>query len=408
MVRSSLSGRGASSEAERGRVLRALQIVVFIDLLGLTLVLPVLPFRVLELGGAGLWLGVVLAGYSAAQMVAAPLLGRCADRFGRRRMLLLSLVGSTVSLAAMGFAAELWVLLAARIAAGLCGGSIGVAHALAADVSPAAGRTRAMARLGIAIGVAFTVGPLLGAAAGTAGFTTVALLGAGLAAAAWLTTWRLIPYRPSAGPRPSGTAYTRRDGLPWSLVVAGFAGMCALIGMEATVALLANERFAAGPGFVGLLLCVAGLAMTLTQAGPVGAGARRWGERRVAVAGAVAMAGGLAGLAAGGPPTLFLACVAVVAAGQGVLGTTTNSMVSRIAPPGRRGEYLGLTQAAAAAGRLVGPPVAGALYDSGTNWPNVTGAVLAVLAAAAVSVSRKPGGADETMGAHRTAAKDGT
>lgn len=407
MERSRLPARDAPSEAERGRVLRALQVVVFIDLLGLTLVLPVLPFRVLELGGTGLWLGLVLAGYSAAQMVAAPLLGRCADRFGRRRMLLLSLVGSTLSLAAMGFAAELWMLLAARIAAGLCGGSIGVAHALAADVSPPAGRTRAMARLGIAIGVAFTVGPLLGAAGGTAGFTAVALLGAGLAAVAWLTTWRLIPHHPTAGSRPSGPTFASRAGLPWALVVAGFAGMCALIGMETTVALLADERFAAGPGFVGLLLCVAGLAMTLTQAGPVAAAARRWSDRRVAVAGAVAMAGGLAGLAAGGPSSLFVACVAVVAAGQGVLGTTTNSMVSRIAPPGRRGEYLGLVQAAAAAGRLVGPPVAGALFDAGTHWPNATGAVLAVLAGAAVAVSRRPAAADETMAAQRTA-KDGT
>lgn len=407
MERSSLPLPGALPEAERGRVLRALQAVVFIDLLGLTLVLPVLPFRVLELGGAGLWLGVVLAGYSAAQVVAAPLLGRCADRFGRRRMLLLSLVGSTVSLAAMGFAAELWVLLAARIAAGLCGGSIGVAHALAADVSPPSGRTRAMARLGIAIGVAFTVGPLLGAAGGTAGFTAVALLGAGLAAVAWLTTWRLIPNHPTSGAPPSRPPFPGRAGMPWSLVVAGFAGMCALIGMETTVALLADARFAAGPGFVGLLLCVAGLVMTLTQAGPVGAFARRWSDRRVAVAGAVAMAGGLAGLAAGGPPALFVGCVAVVAAGQGVLGTTTNSMVSRTAPPGRRGEHLGLVQSAAAAGRLVGPPVAGALYDTGTHWPNATGAVLAVLAAVAVAVSRRPGGADETMAAHRTA-EDGT
>ena len=109
------------------------------------------------------------------------------------------------------------MLLAARIAAGLCGGSIGVAHALAADVSPPSGRTRAMARLGIAIGVAFTVGPLLGAAGGTAGFTAVALLGAGLAAVAWLTTWRLIPHRPTAGPRPSGSTRPGRGGLPWSL-----------------------------------------------------------------------------------------------------------------------------------------------------------------------------------------------
>jgi hypothetical protein len=149
-----------------------------------------------------------------------------------------------------------------------------------------------------------------------------------------LTTWRLIPHQPTPGPRPSGPTFSGRAGLPWSLVVAGFAGMCALIGMETTVALLANERFAAGPGFVGLLLCVAGLTMTLTG---------RAGRR-------------------GGPA------------------------LERTAGRRRRGRGDG--------GRTCRPH---------RGRP----AVLAVLAAAAVTVSRRPGGADETMTSHRTA-KDGT
>ena len=388
-------------------MLRALQAVVFIDLLGLTLVLPVLPFRVLELGGTGLWLGLVLAGYSAAQMVAAPLLGRCADRFGRRRMLLLSLVGSTVSLAAMGFASELWMLLAARIAAGLCGGSIGVAHALAADVSPPSGRTRAMARLGIAIGVAFTVGPLLGAAGGTAGFTAVALLGAGLAAVAWLTTWRLIPHRPTAGPRPSGPTFASRAGLPWALVVAGFAGMCALIGMETTVALLADERFAAGPGFVGLLLCVAGLVMTLTQAGPVGRGGpaleRSAGRRRRGRGD-----GGRACRPRRGRPAVVVRRVRGGRRrrpGRARHDHEQHGVPDRAARAARR---VPRSRPGRGRGRAARRPTRGRRpLRHRAHWPNATGAVLAVLAGAAVTASRKPGAADETMAAHRTA-KDGT
>ncbi len=369
----------------RSSPLTVLQAVVFVDLLGLTLVLPVLPFHVVELGGSGVGLGAVVAAYSAAQVVCAPVLGRLADRYGRRRLLLVSLAGSTASLALMGLAPALWVLVVARLLAGACGGSIGVAHALAADLSTPEQRTRAMGRLGMAIGAAFTVGPLLGALGAVVGFAAVAFAGAGLAAVAWLLARRM----PDAAPR-SRLGPTGRAALPaaaWPLLAVGFAAMCALVGMETTVALLAAERIGAGPVLVGALLCAAGLAMTLVQAGPLTASVRRWGDRWVAVGSALVMAAGLVLMPVTGAAGLVVAVV-LVAAGQGLLSTTTTSLLSRAGEPARRGELLGRGQSAAAAGRLVGPLGAGALFDLGAPLPFVVGAGLAVAAAIAVGTTR--------------------
>lgn len=186
----------------RTRAQLALYATVFIDLLGFTLVLPSLPFQVTTLGGDAFWLGVVLTSYSVCQAAAAPVLGRLADRHGRRRLLLLSLAGTTASLALLGLAGSLWLLLVARATAGLCGGSIGVAQAFAADLAGPAGRTKAMGSIGAAIGLAFTIGPALGALATPLGFTTTALIGAALAAANLALAARTLPPDHNDRPHP--------------------------------------------------------------------------------------------------------------------------------------------------------------------------------------------------------------
>ena len=396
-----------TERSSAGRTVSVLSAVVFVDLLGLTVMLPVLPSRVVELGGGGLALGLVLAGFSAGQAVAAPLLGRCADRFGRRRVLLLGLAGSTLSLAAMAGAGSVWLLLAARVLAGLCGGSIGVAHALAADVSPPDQRSRAMGRLGMSLGAAFTIGPLLGAAGAGGGFALVCAVGAGLAGLALLTAWRALP-RTDGAPRPAAAAPDLAGG-PGRRIAAllgvALAGSAALVGMEATVALLAGHRFGAGPGFVGILLSVAGVAMTLVQARPLVGAVRRWGERPVAAGAAGLMAAGLLLLPAA-PMVGFVLAVAAVAAGYGLLSTTTTSLLSLLAPAGRRGAVLGRGQAMSATGRLVGPVLAGALYDLRPTLPSVAGAALLALAALALTTTGPVrGGA--TMAAGTGAEGDG-
>ena len=354
---------------------------MFVDLLGFTIVLPSLPFRVAELGGDAFWLGVVLTAYSVCQAAAAPVLGRLADRHGRRGLLLLSLAGSAASLALMGVAGALWLLLVARALAGLCGGSIGVAQAFAAELAGPAGRTGAMGRVGAAIGLAFTLGPALGALSAPLGFAATAFIGAGLAAANGVAAALVLP------PGTPARAHRRPRGrvvAPWPLLAAGFAAMAAFVGMETTVAFLASARFDAGPALVGVLLAGAGLVLVVVQGVLVAPAARRWGETRLAAGGAVLMAAGLLVLPflAGVP---FVAAVLVAAAGNGMVTATAASLLAAAGPPEELGARMGRGQSAASAARASGPLAAGALFEVATVAPYLLGGALSLGAAFLVS-----------------------
>lgn len=352
----------------------ALYATVFIDLLGFTLILPALPFQVTSLGGDAFWLGVVLTSYSVCQAIAAPVLGRLADRYGRRRLLLLSLAGSAASLALMGLAGSLWLLLVARAVAGLCGGSIGVAQAFAATLAGAAGRIKAMSRVGAAIGLAFTIGPALGALAVPLGFAATALIGAGLAVANLVFAVATLP--PGRTERPRRPKVGRRVA-PWPLLATGFAAMAAFVGMETTVAYLAAARFDAGPAMIGVLLAAAGLVLTVVQGFLVAPAARRWGEARTAAAGGLLMAVGLLAMAflAEVP---FVAAVLVVSAGNGMVTATAASLLAGAGPPEEIGARMGQGQSAASAARASGPLAAGALFDLAMVAPYLLGTALSV------------------------------
>lgn len=345
---------------------------MFVDLLGFTLVLPSLPFRVTNLGGDAFWLGVVLTSYSLCQAIAAPMLGRLADRYGRRRLLLLSLAGSAASLALMGLAGALWLLLVARALAGLCGGSIGVAQAFAASLAEPTGRTRVMSRIGAAIGLAFTIGPALGAAAAPLGFAATAFIGAGLAVANLAFATITLPHGRT---EQSHRQKPGRRVAPWPLLAAGFASMAAFVGMETTVAYLAAARFAAGPAMVGVLLAAAGLTLVIVQGFLVTPAAHRWGEARIAAAGAVLMAVGLIAM-----PFVaelpFVAAVLVVSAGNGMVTATAASLLAAAGPMTEIGARMGQGQSAASAARASGPLAAGALFDLAMVAPYLLAAAL--------------------------------
>ncbi|MFI0418814.1 MFS transporter [Spongiactinospora sp. 9N601] len=360
---------------------------VFVDLLGFTLVLPSLPFHAAELGATGLWFGALVSAYAVAQFVAAPLLGRLSDRYGRRSVLLLALAGSAVSMALTGLAGSLGALLVCRVLAGASGGSISVAQAYLADTTPADRRTQAMAQMGAAIGMAFMLGPAIGGVLAPLGFAACAYVAAGLAAVNLVAAlvWLPEPPRGPAQDDPSTTDQEKSGRLPVALLAAtGFLAMTAFVGMETTLAFLGRDRYGWDATAIGLALAAAGLALVAVQAGPVFLLARRWGDARVAAAGAVIMAGCMVAVAASATWWQCLAAVCLLAAGHGLLTPTVSSLLAVAGPPGRRGVRLGLGQSADAAARIAGPAAAGLLFDAGAALPYLAGAAFAVLAAATV------------------------
>ncbi|SEH02187.1 MFS transporter, DHA1 family, tetracycline resistance protein [Nonomuraea solani] len=384
---------------------------VFVDLLGFTLILPALPFYASSLGATGLWFGALMSAYSVAQLVAAPVLGRLSDRYGRRPLVLLALAGSVVSMTFTGLATSLAGLLVCRMLAGACGGSISVAQAYLADAVPAERRTGAMAQLGAAIGLAFVVGPALGGVLAPFGFAACAYAAAALAAInlGAAIVWLPEPARrPPAGPH--GTPTRPRQGAgrvsePFAVrrrpvaLLAGtqFLAMAAFVGMETTLAFLGRDRYGWDATAIGLALAAAGLAMAVVQAGLVAWLARRWGDGRVAAAGAVLMAGCMGAVAGSATWWQCLAAVCLLAAGHGLLTPTVASLLAAAGPPEQRGARMGTGQSAGAAARIAGPAAAGLLFDAGAALPYVAGAVSAVLAAVAVLAvpALEPAGREE-------------
>jgi MFS family permease len=402
----------------RRSALAVVCLAVFVDMLGFGIILPALPFRAAQLGGSGVWVGAIITAYAVAQFVSAPLLGSLSDRYGRRRLLLLSLTGSAISLTLSGVAGTLVLLLLARLVAGGFGGAIAVGQAYAVDLAEARNRTRALGMIGASIGIGFVVGPAVGGALAAAGvgFTGICLTAAAIAAVNVLLGLRLLPRSrvvpaieaPSASatpvtrPRLGGAALLALHGLRTAprkrlallgdalrlgtlrpVLLASFAATLAFAGMETTFALLGARRFGFGPAGFGAVFAGVGIVMALVQGGLVGRLADRYGDRGVAVAGAGALAVGLAVLPFV-PAVAAYTALAVVGAGQGLLATTTASLIA-VRGGHRVGGSLGVGQSANAAARALGPLLAGLAFDANAALPYVIGGGLCVIAAVLLS-----------------------
>ena len=395
----------------RGRDRAALTVVygtVFLDLLGFGIILPSLPYFAVALeggtaAGEGLDLGLVLTAYSLAQLFGSAMWGRLSDRMGRRPILLICLAGSAIAMVLSGLAASLVALVAARALAGLFGGSISTAQAYIADVTEPEERARFMGMLGATIGLGFVLGPALGvgvlALGGT--FRETAFVAAGLAAINLL--FGLLRLREPDRERSrrrlgflGQLGLLRRPRLA-SVVIASFLTTFAFVAMETTFALFGKDAFDLRERGFGLILVGIGFVMVLVQGGLVGRVSRRFGERKVAIAGAVLMAASLAGLPLS--PTLATAAgvLAILAVGRGLVQPTLSSLNSRLAAGDEQGAALGLGQSAAAGARAVGPIVAGSLFDLSRAAPYFLAAALGLAAALLLAARGRSAEVSDTL-----------
>src|SRR6516162_3773177 len=137
-------------------------LIVLVDLLGFSIVMPLLAPFAKEYGFSGAQIGLLFAAYPMCQLVAGPILGRLSDRYGRRPLLIVSQAGTALSFLILGLSSDFTVMLLARMLDGASGGNILVAQAYVADVTPPEGRSRGMGLIGMAFGLGFVLGPLLG------------------------------------------------------------------------------------------------------------------------------------------------------------------------------------------------------------------------------------------------------
>lgn len=366
--------------------LAAVYMTVFLDLLGFGIIIPLLPYAARTFGATGIWMGALMTAYSGAQFLGAPVIGRLSDKFGRKPLLLLTLLGSCASMILMGVAASLPVLLAARLLAGLFGGSISAAQAYIADVTAPAERAKFMGILGASIGCGFVFGPALGAALSDYGLSGAAYAAAGLAAFNFVLT--ALRVKESRVPGQAGhhkaspAALVRALGQPGirPILIATFLTTFGLVSMESTYALLGADRFGMDARMLGLVFTAIGVVVVIVQGGLIGRLSKRYGEGRIAVVGPLVMAAGLAAIPAAAALSGSIAALLVMAVGQALSTPSLSSLLSLRASQDEQGGVIGVGQSMAALARALGPLCAGFLYDRGAPSPYWMGAAACVLA----------------------------
>jgi MFS transporter, DHA1 family, tetracycline resistance protein len=367
-------------------------LIVFVDLVGFGLVIPLLPFYAVRFNASPQQVTLLVAVFSLMQMLASPVWGRLSDRIGRRPVLMVSLAASALSYLWLGFADALWMLFAARAFAGACAGNIAAAQAFIADVTPPEKRARGMGMIGAAFGLGFIIGPAVGGIVAGNDFATADLRSPGLIAAALSFVAFLgviFVLKESRTPAAVQTPRRGRIGLLVEalnrpvlsrLLVIFFLVILAFAGMESTFALWAMRQFGWGPEQVGYVFTFVGVLSAVMQGGLIGSLTRRFGEERLMTAGLVLIGLGLLLLPfARALPALLLA-TAALALGMGAMQPSLNSLISRRAGADEQGGILGVAQSVGSLARVLGPMIAGSLFAGlGRSSPFLWGTLLVFL-----------------------------
>jgi DHA1 family tetracycline resistance protein-like MFS transporter len=366
-------------------------LIVFIDLVGFGLVIPLLPFYALRFAASPQQVTLLLAVYSLMQLFTAPLWGRLSDRVGRRPVLIVSMAASVLAYFWIGSATALWMLFAARGLAGACAGNIAAAQAYIADITKPEERAKGMGLIGAAFGLGFIIGPALGGLlAGndptTADVETPAWVAAGLSFVALCGVALLLPESlPADSPGRRGRARNRivaildvlrRPVLP-RLILIFFLVILAFAGMESTFALWAIGQFGWGPRQIGYVFAYVGVLSAILQGGLIGRLTQRFGEERLLFCGLALIGAGLLVMTVARDIAVLALATTALALGMGLTQPSLNSLISRRAGREEQGEVLGVSQSVGSLARVFGPAAAGFFFgEFGRNAAFFWGAAL--------------------------------
>jgi len=346
--------------------LATILLVVFVDLIGFGMIIPILPLYAKSFQAAEWQIGLLLACYSFMQFLASPVLGYISDRIGRKPVLLVSLIGSAIGYAVMASAASLTMLFIARIIAGICGASVGTAAAYIADITPPENRSRRMGLIGAAFGVGFVLGPAIGGILSQFWTKGPFWFGAGLAFLNAIAVLLILPeterhVKRSEAAIPAGTDVvdqTGRGGIP-ILVVTYFVAIAGFAIVTMIYPQVLDRRFSLTPAQISLVFVFLGLVGAFIQGGAIGRMAKKFGDYRLAAAGLLLMAISMVIMPFAHNIPLFLLFTFGLAAGNSLAQPTLMAMASRLAASTAQGRVIGTVQSAGSLGRVVGPSAGG-------------------------------------------------
>ena len=341
--------------------------IVFIDLIGFGMIIPILPLYAQRFQATEWQIGLLLASYSLMQFLASPLLGWLSDRYGRKPVLLCSLVGSALGYLLMANAASLTILFAARILAGISGASVGTASAYIADITPPENRSKRIGLIGAAFGVGFILGPATGGILSHFSVLAPFWFAAILAILNAIAMWILLPEPERHAVHQQGPVDLREtfeQAGSWRLGVITliyFIGIAGFAIVTVIYAQVSNRRFDLNQSQISYIFVMMGLIGALIQGGAIGRLAKRFGDVNLAITGFAVMAISMVAMPLAHSVFLFLLFSAGLAMGNSLSQPTMSAIASKGASPALQGRVLGIVQSAGSLGRVFGPVIAGVL-----------------------------------------------
>lgn len=365
-------------------VLIVIFLTIFIDLVGFGIIIPVLPFIARDFGASAEQVGYLMSIYSLMQFVFSPFWGGLSDRFGRRPVMLISLVGSAVSYFVFAFSRSLWLLFFARALAGAFGGNISTAHAYIGDITPPEERSKSMGLIGVAFGLGFVFGPMIGGLLGILGQKlgpepplglSFSALGVGILCLANLAFayFKLVEsLSPELRARSEAKARGHRfraildqiqrpiaGPLMWVYFLSGLA----MAQMEAMLIPYMADRFHWDLKMTTYGFAYIGVVMMLTQGYFIRKWMPKYGEPLVLSAGLSFFAFSLFGIGAAGSIAVMAVAMTFLALGNGMMRPPNLGIISLVTPATEQGASMGVTNSLASLGRIIGPAFGGYLYS---------------------------------------------
>jgi MFS family permease len=375
-----------TQQAER-RALLPIFLIVLVDILGMTIILPLLPFYAQEFGASKLQIGLLVATFAVCQLISGPLLGQLADRLGRKPLLLVSQVGTLIGFVVLGRASSLWVVFVSRAIDGITAGNLSLAQAYVSDVTAKENRAKAFGIIGIAFGIGFLLGPAISAFLSQYGHRSPIYAAQGLSALSIVATAVLLPRaRPQAQPQDgsAGPAGQRLGMLSWgrysqyfarpelaTLLYQFFAFAFAFAAFTTGFALFAQRRLTwhgepFGAKHVGYVFAYAGFLGIIFQGGMIGRLVKRFGELNLTRAGFASFSLSYAMLALVHRVPELLGSATLSSFGQSALRPALTAQITHNSRRDEQGLVLGITQSLTSVAQITAPILTGFLIQK--DW----------------------------------------
>jgi MFS transporter, DHA1 family, tetracycline resistance protein len=445
---------GSNDKLDFKRILPVF-VIVLIDLLGLTIIIPLMPLYATTFGANAALIGLLGAAYPAMQFIGAPMLGRLSDQFGRRPVLLVSQLGTLIGFLLLGFANTLWLLFLSRLIDGFSGANIATAQAAISDSTNERNRTQGLGLIGAAFGLGFVIGPVIAfVALSLSGnnYRVPAFVAAAFSAASiiltatWFKETHPVEKRGLGKSRSVFSFQAMRQALSHPavglLLVLIFAKQIAFGGFEQLVSLFTLNRLGLNASGNAVIFVFIGIIVVSIQAGFIGPWSRRFGDRRLVYGGLGLLAAGLilTSLTPRHPVPWYshqvmqqelsardfrthetpvtrdipidlpsdedrgwlglvwiLVAMVPTAIGGGILQPSINSLITKRVEPGEVGGMLGISAAFLSGANAFAPLIGGAFFQTfGAPAPFLFGGLL-MAALSILAVFKLKAGREETL-----------